>query len=101
MTYDDFDDKFKEETVCLTFDFSGGLGVAETLTGTPIVTVAILNGARGTILTLGTVAVSVDGKSVLVFVSGGVAGVRYLVRASCATTSSPRVLAWAGAILVK
>lgn len=90
--------KDSAENVLYTFDFAAKLAANEALTGTPTFTVedAFLD-AASTDLTVGTPTVAET--SVQALLSGGVAGVLYVVECT-ATTDGGQTLVVAGGISV-
>lgn len=67
-----FDDKYASDTDGFTFNLSGWLGPTDTLKGTPTVTITPSTGVTIT-------TVTVQGPSVTVWVSGGIAGTPYTI----------------------
>lgn len=74
------------EVVPIVFDFGPSLNAGDGLTGTVSVTVTVHEGADGSPSALLSGAATVSGDKVTQKVTGGVAGVSYLVRVSAATT---------------
>lgn len=89
-----FDIKDPAEKVVLTFDFSDGLAVGETLTGTPTVTVAMALGSDATPAALLNGAAALDGseKMVLVPVQAGIDRCEYLIKVVVATSNAQKIL---------
>lgn len=96
-----FPNKLTEEKLVLGFQFSGELESGETLTGTPTVTVDVVDGtdASPSALLNGTATIS-EG-TVLVPVKAGVVGVTYEVRVIVATSNAAKVLGLVGKITVE
>jgi hypothetical protein len=83
-----FNPKDPAEIVVLTFDFTADLGVGETLTGNPTVSINQYSGTAdpGTSgMTSG--AAQLSGALVLQKVGGGVSGNDYFWEATCATST--------------
>ena len=90
-----FDEKSPLESVVLTFDFSRGLALGETLTGAPSVSFATLYGGDTSPAALanGAAMFNLAGTLVLVPVTGGIDQNDYLLVVECATSNSQKVLA--------
>lgn len=102
MSYPQFPSIEFDESVTLTFDYSGTnvLNVGETLTGTPTLSALVINGTDTAPASfLSGVATISGGNQVLQAVSGRVSGVAYRLKAKC-TTNQSRVLECIGEILV-
>lgn len=107
--------KDPQEKLVLTFDFSGELATGETLTGTPTVTYAtvegtdaspgdIANGAGAINASAITPIVGPDiaiGKAFLQPVQGGLDGCVYSIQVLAATSNSNKVLAITGLLRVQ
>ena len=107
--------KDPHEKLVLTFDFTGELASGETLTGTPTVTYATVEGvdASPSSLANGAGAVNVAaitplvgpeiaiGKAFQQPVQGGVDGCVYSVHVLCATSNSNKILAMTGLLRVE
>lgn len=96
MTAERFDfDKLAEEKLVLTFDFSNGLAIGETLTGVPAILVSMQRGKDLTPDAILNGNAQLDGSSkfVLLPVQGGVKGAEYLIRVVAPTSNALKVLA--------
>lgn len=79
--------KHPNESRLYSMNFSANLGSTEKLTGTPTATSKQIGGGTST-LTISSVAVSSDGKSVNFRIADGTKNKSYEVQIECATDSS-------------
>jgi hypothetical protein len=107
--------KDPHEKLVLTFDFTGELATGETLTGTPTVTYATVEGidASPSALNNGTGAINAGaitplvgpviaiGKAFQQPVQGGLSGCVYSIEVVAATSNSNKVLALTGLLRVE
>jgi hypothetical protein len=85
------DTKYVAERVVVTFRFASGLGVGETLTGTPTVTARIHLGVDANPSAIVAGNASIVSTNVLQSIAGGVALNDYVLQATC-TTSTGQIL---------
>lgn len=99
---DRFDAKDPSEKVVLTFDFSAGLSVGETLNGTPTTAVSVLLGADVSPAAIlnGAASLSTDRTQVYQAVQAGHADTDYLIKVVVGTTNAAKVLALAAVLPV-
>lgn len=103
MTTHRFDVKDPSEKVTLTFDFSAGLGSAETLSGAPVATVSMAFGtdlAPSSILN-GSAAIDPTLKLVFVPVQAGITDCDYVVKVVVPTSNASKVLALSAILPVR
>lgn len=88
-------EKDAAESVVLTFDFSPGLAVGETLTGTIVVTVSTALGIDSAPTNVLNGVASFDATNTRVYqpVKGGNQDGNYIVKVVCATSNPKKVLA--------
>jgi len=98
-----FDIKDPAEKIVLTFDFSVGLSVDETLFGTPTATASVLIGRdpSPTAIFNGAPVIDGTGKWVYVPVQSGSDSCDYLIKVVCATTNEAKVLALSAVLPVR
>ena len=103
MTTHRFDVKDPSEKVTLTFDFSAGLGSAETLSGAPVATVSMAFGSDLAPSSILNGSASIDPTSKLVFVPvlAGVADCDYVVKVVVPTSNASKVLALSAILPVR
>ena len=103
MTINRFDVKDPSEKVTLTFDFSAGLGPAETLSGVPVATVGMAFGSDLTPSGILNGSASIDPtlKLVLVPVQAGFADCDYVVKVVVPTSNASKVLALSAILPVR
>lgn len=95
-------DKYAEEKLVLTFDFTNGLSTGETLNGVMTVTVSVARGkdtAPNAILN-GACQLDATNKMVLQEVQGGVRGAEYLIKVVAPTSNPKKVLVVAAVLPV-
>jgi hypothetical protein len=95
-------DKYAEEKLVLTFDFTNGLAAGETLNGVMTVSVSVVRGkdsAPNAILN-GACQLDVTSKMVLQEVQGGIRGCEYLVKVAAPTSNPKKVLVMAAVLPV-
>ena len=97
------DTKDPVEMLVLSFDFSGGLGAGETLSGTPTVTASVLMGRDAAPTAIFNGPPVIDGTSTMVFVpvQAGVDGCDYLLKVISATSNASKVLALSAVLPVR
>ena len=90
------------ETIPLVFDFGPGLATGETLTSKAIV-VTVVGGVDGspTAILAGGDQFDATNTKVYVPVTGGLDGVDYNIKVTCATTNPKKVLVLAGVLEVR
>jgi hypothetical protein len=88
QTYLNFDPKYTDEKVKLTFDFAPDLPAGVTLQGTPLITITTIQGTDPAPASLanGNAGLDVSATQIIVPVQAGVAGCNYDLHAWCATT---------------
>lgn len=95
-------DKFAEEKLVLTFDFTNGLAAGETLNGVMTVTVSVARGkdAAPNAILNGACQLDATSKKVLQEVQGGIKGTEYLIKAVAPTSNPKKVLVMAAVLPV-
>ena len=98
-----FDIKDIAEKVVLTFDFSAGLAVGETLTSVQSTLVSVLVGRDGAPHAILNGAATIDTTGTLVFVpvQNGVADCDYTIKAVCVTSNASKILALSAILPVR
>lgn len=87
-------DKYADEKLVLSFDFSAGLAVGETISGVVTVSVSINRGkdAAPNAILNGASTVDATSKIVLQGVQGGIKGTEYLIKVVAPTSNPKKVL---------
>ena len=98
-----FDTKDPSEKITLTFDFTSGLAVGETLSGTPTAMISVVLGTDPAPMAIMNGVASLDATSKMVFVpvQAGYADCDYLIKVVCVTSNATKVLALSSILSVR
>ena len=98
-----FDIKDIAEKVVLTFDFSAGLAVGETITSVQSTLVSVLVGRDAAPQSILNGSANIDGTGTLVFVpvQNGIDGCDYTIKAVCVTSNASKILALSAILPVR